>query len=186
MCKISDLQVLRTVVYFHFFQITFTWRILHYDLYDWKIDLTYKHSHARLLQAWEGQAPTDLNWSHEFHRNNFNIEDAARPPTITKNDPHSTYQQVVFKVTQILSSVIVTSVNRRPTKVHRRKIMVAIFFIKSGLIKSISLEPGISTPAYHKSSKRKQLPGIQTLPFTMFMQDYIELGLATNFRRKII
>jgi hypothetical protein len=77
-------------------------------LYDWKIGLTYKDSHFRLVQAWGDQAPSDrtvLNWFHEFQRNNFIVEDAARPDrprtsvneqtidavrTIIEKDPHST------------------------------------------------------------------------------------------------
>ncbi len=50
-------------------------------LYDWKIGLTYKDSHARLVQAWGDQVPSDrtvLNWFHEFQRNNLSVEDAAR------------------------------------------------------------------------------------------------------------
>jgi histone-lysine N-methyltransferase SETMAR len=81
-------------------------------LYDWKIGLTYNDSHARLVQAWGDQAPCDttvLRWFHEFQRNNFSVEDAARPGrprtsvneqtidavrTIIENDPHSTYKQI--------------------------------------------------------------------------------------------
>ncbi len=80
-------------------------------LYDWKIGLTYKESHARLVQAWGDQAPSDhtvFNWFREFGRNNFSVEDAPRPDrprtavneqtidavrTIIDNDSHSTYQQ---------------------------------------------------------------------------------------------
>jgi hypothetical protein len=46
-------------------------------LYDWKIGLTYKDSHARLVQAWGDQAPSDrtiLDWIHEFEQSNFSIE----------------------------------------------------------------------------------------------------------------
>jgi hypothetical protein len=81
-------------------------------LYDWKIGLTYKASHAHLLQAWRDQAPSDrtvLNWFHEFQRSNCSTEDAAplgRPRTalneqkiyavraIIEDDPHSTYEQI--------------------------------------------------------------------------------------------
>ncbi|CAF2740850.1 unnamed protein product [Rotaria sp. Silwood2] len=50
-------------------------------LYDWKIDLTYKDSHARLVQAWGEQAPSDhtvFNWVREFQRDNFSVQDAPR------------------------------------------------------------------------------------------------------------
>jgi HTH domain in Mos1 transposase len=81
-------------------------------LYDWKIGLTYKESHVRLVQAWRDQAPSDrtvLNWFHEFQQGNYNVEDADRPgrprtavteetisavQSIIENDPHSTYQQI--------------------------------------------------------------------------------------------
>ncbi|CAF4010545.1 unnamed protein product [Rotaria sp. Silwood1] len=81
-------------------------------LYDWKAGLTYKESHARLVQAWGDQAPSDrtfLNWFHEFELNKFNVEDApraGRPRTsvnedtinavrsIIEYDPHSTYVQI--------------------------------------------------------------------------------------------
>ncbi len=83
-------------------------------LYDWKIGLTYKDSHTRLVQAWGDQAPSDrtvLNWFHEFQRNNFSVEDAARPGrprtsvneqtidaarVIIEDDPHSTYGQIQY------------------------------------------------------------------------------------------
>jgi hypothetical protein len=48
-------------------------------LYNWKIGLTYKESHARLVQARGNQAPsvrTVLNWFHEFRQSNFSVEDA--------------------------------------------------------------------------------------------------------------
>ncbi|CAF3150738.1 unnamed protein product, partial [Rotaria sp. Silwood2] len=81
-------------------------------LYDWKIGLTYKDSHARLVQAWEKQAPsahTVFNWFREFQRDNFSVQDAPRSgrPSrsvneqtidavrkIIEDDPHSTYQQI--------------------------------------------------------------------------------------------
>ncbi|CAF4838885.1 unnamed protein product [Rotaria sp. Silwood2] len=50
-------------------------------LYDWKIGLTYKDSHARLVQAREKQAPsahTVFNWFREFQRDNFSVQDAPR------------------------------------------------------------------------------------------------------------
>ncbi len=83
-------------------------------LYDWKIGLTYKDSHARLVQAWGNQLPSDravLNWFHEFQRNNFSVEDAAHPGrprtsvneqtidavrAIIEDDPHSTYEQIDY------------------------------------------------------------------------------------------
>ena len=43
-------------------------------LCEWKIGLVYKESHARLVQAWWDQAPSDrivLNWFHEFQGRNF-------------------------------------------------------------------------------------------------------------------
>ncbi|CAF1403876.1 unnamed protein product [Rotaria sp. Silwood1] len=81
-------------------------------LYDWKIGLTYKDSHARLVQAWGEQAPSDhtvFNWFCEFQRNKFSVQDAPRSGrpstsvtqqtidavrTIIEGDPHSTYQQI--------------------------------------------------------------------------------------------
>ncbi|CAF4696773.1 unnamed protein product, partial [Rotaria sp. Silwood2] len=77
-------------------------------LYDWKIGLTYKDSHVRLVQAWGEQAPSDhtvFNWFREFQRDNFSVKDASRsgrPSTsvneqtidavrkIIEDDPHST------------------------------------------------------------------------------------------------
>jgi [histone H3]-lysine36 N-dimethyltransferase SETMAR len=81
-------------------------------LYDWKAGLTYKETHARLMQAWRDQAPSDhtvFNWFLEFQRNNFSMEDAPHSGcprtavneqtidpvrTIIDNDPHSTYKQI--------------------------------------------------------------------------------------------
>ena len=78
-------------------------------LYDWKIGLTYKGCHARLVQAWWEQAPshhTVFNWFLEFQRNKFSVQDAPRsdrpsiPVTeqiidavrkIIEDDPHLTY-----------------------------------------------------------------------------------------------
>ena len=80
--------------------------------YDWKIGLSYKDSHVRLVQAWGDQASSEstvLNWFHEFQRENFIVEDRAcsgRPRTavnqtnidavrtIIENDPHSTCDQI--------------------------------------------------------------------------------------------
>ncbi|CAF3439551.1 unnamed protein product, partial [Rotaria sp. Silwood2] len=78
-------------------------------LYDWKIGLTYKGSHVRLVQTWGGgeQVPSDhtvFNWFREFQRDNFSVQDAprsGRPSTsvneqtidavrkIIEDDPHS-------------------------------------------------------------------------------------------------
>ena len=81
-------------------------------LYDWKIDLTYKDFYARLVQAWEQQAPSDhtvFNCFHEFQCNKISFQDAprsGRPSTsiadqtidavrkIIEDDPHTTYQQI--------------------------------------------------------------------------------------------
>ncbi|CAF4875489.1 unnamed protein product, partial [Rotaria sp. Silwood1] len=81
-------------------------------LYDWKIGLTYKDSHARLVKAWGEQAPSDhtvFNWFREFQRNKFSVHDAPRSGrpstsvtqqtidavrTIIEGDPHSTYQRI--------------------------------------------------------------------------------------------
>ncbi|CAF3218993.1 unnamed protein product [Rotaria sp. Silwood2] len=81
-------------------------------LYDWKIGLTYKDSHARLVQAWGEQSPSDhtvFNWFREFQGDNFIVQDAprsGRPSTsvneqtidavrkIIEDDPRSTYQQI--------------------------------------------------------------------------------------------
>ena len=46
-------------------------------LYDWKIGLSYKESHTRLVEAWGDQAPSDrtvLNWFHQYQRGNLNVE----------------------------------------------------------------------------------------------------------------
>ncbi|CAF4608607.1 unnamed protein product, partial [Rotaria sp. Silwood2] len=171
-------------------------------LYDWKIGLTYKDSHGRLVQAWGEQAPSDhtvFNWLREFQRDNFIVKDAPRsghPSTsvneqtidavrkIIEDDPHSTYQQIenilgisstainsiihdylnlrksrcVFDIItgdeswfyhydpelKEQSKVWMSTTDPRPTKIHRTKSagkrMVAIFFMKSGLIKSVQLE----------------------------------------------
>ncbi|CAF4222144.1 unnamed protein product [Rotaria sp. Silwood2] len=71
-----------------------------------------KYSHARLVQAWGEQAPSDhtvFNWFREFQRDNFSVQDAphsGRPSTsvneqtidavrkIIEDDSHSTYQQI--------------------------------------------------------------------------------------------
>ncbi|CAF4195934.1 unnamed protein product, partial [Rotaria sp. Silwood2] len=163
-------------------------------LYDWKIGLTYKDSHAHLVQAWREQATSDhtvFNWFREFQRDNFSVKDAprsGRPSTsvneqtidavrkIIEDDPHSTYQQIeniigyqlkrfeegqsrcVFDIItgdeswfyhydselKEQSKVWMSTTDPHPTKIHRTKSagkrMVAIFFMKSGLIKSVPLE----------------------------------------------
>ena len=81
-------------------------------LYDWKIALTYKDCHARLVQAWGSNAPshhTVSNWFRQFQRNKFCVQHAprsGRPSTslteqtiharrkIIEDDPHLTYQQI--------------------------------------------------------------------------------------------
>ena len=81
-------------------------------LYNWKIGLTYKDSHARLVQAWGSNAlshHTVFNCFREFQHNKFSVQDAphsGRPSTslieqtidarrkIIEDDPHSTYQQI--------------------------------------------------------------------------------------------
>jgi hypothetical protein len=40
-------------------------------LYDWKIGLTYKDSHARLVQAWGDQAPSDRTVLNRGGQNEF-------------------------------------------------------------------------------------------------------------------
>ena len=77
-------------------------------LYDWKIALTYKDCHARLVQACAVQR-TFFNCFRQFQRNKFGVQDAlrsGRPSTsvteqtidarrkIMEDDPHSTYQQI--------------------------------------------------------------------------------------------
>ena len=80
--------------------------------YDWKIVLPYKDCHARLVQAWGNNAPSNHTIFHcfrEFQRNKFSVQDAprsARPSTspteqtidvlrrIIEDDLHSTYQQI--------------------------------------------------------------------------------------------
>ena len=81
-------------------------------LYDWKIGLDYKESHARLIAAWGDQAPSDrtvLNWFHEYERGKLDVSDAPRPGRprtavtdemigavrlLIEDDPHMTYQQI--------------------------------------------------------------------------------------------
>ena len=80
--------------------------------YDWKIGLTYKDCHARLVQAWGSNAPshhTVFNWFREFQRNKFCVQHAphsVRPSAsvteqttdtirkIIEDGPHSTYQHI--------------------------------------------------------------------------------------------
>ena len=80
--------------------------------YDWKTVLTYKDCHARLVQAWGEQAPSDhtvFNWFLEFQRNKFSVQDfprSGRSSTsvteqtidavrkIIEDDAHSTYQHI--------------------------------------------------------------------------------------------
>ena len=81
-------------------------------LYDWKVALTYKDCHVRLVQAWKEQAPshhTVFNCFRQFQRNKFSVQHAPRsgcPSTsvtqqtidivrkIIEDGPHSTYQQI--------------------------------------------------------------------------------------------
>ena len=80
--------------------------------YDWKIALTYKDCHARLVQPWGSNAPSDqtaFNCFCQFQRNKFTVQDAPRSGRsstsvtqqtidavrkITEDDLHSTYQQI--------------------------------------------------------------------------------------------
>ena len=77
-------------------------------LYDWKIGLTYKTCHARLVQPWREQTPSDhtvFDCFREFRHNKLSVQDAPRsasPSTsvtqqtidavrqIIEEDPHST------------------------------------------------------------------------------------------------
>ena len=76
-------------------------------LYDWKIGLTYKDCHARLVQA--SFYHTVFNWFRQFQRNIFTLQHAPRSgrPSkfltkhtidavrkIIEDDPNSTYQQI--------------------------------------------------------------------------------------------
>ena len=78
-------------------------------LYDWKIGLTYKNCHGRLVQAWEKRRTFLPHSFREFQRNTFSVQHALRsirPSTslteqaidavrkIIEDDPHSTYQQI--------------------------------------------------------------------------------------------
>ena len=81
-------------------------------LYDWKIGLTYKDCHARLVQAWGSNAFSHhkvFNCFRQFQRNKFSVQDAPRSGRsstsvtqqtidarrkIIEDDPHSTYQQI--------------------------------------------------------------------------------------------
>ena len=77
--------------------------------YDWKIALTYKDCHARLVQPWGSNAPshhTVFNYFRQFQHNKFSVQDAPRSGrssiSVTQqtidaqrkrieDDPHSTY-----------------------------------------------------------------------------------------------
>ena len=81
-------------------------------LYNWKIGLTYKDCHARLVQAWVSNVSshhTVFNCFRQFQRNKFSVQDAPRSDRsstsvtqqtidarrkIIEDDPHSTYQQI--------------------------------------------------------------------------------------------
>ncbi|CAF1130283.1 unnamed protein product [Rotaria sordida] len=192
-------------------------------LYDWKIGLTYKDSHARLVQAWGKQAPSDhtvFNWFREFQRDNFSVQDAprsGRPSTsvneqtidavrkIIEDDPHSTYQQIenILGISSTANNSIIhdylnlkfyhydpelkeqpkvwmSTTDPRPTKIHRTKSagkrMAAIFFMKSGLIKSVPLETGTTVNAswyvntclpqvFKAVSERRETRGLRGLIF---------------------
>ena len=93
-------------------------------LYDWKIGLTYKDCHVRLVQAWGSDAASDrtvFNSFREFQRNKFSVQDAPRsdrPSTsvteqtidavrkIIEDDLHSTYQQ-----TEVILGISSTPIN---------------------------------------------------------------------------
>ena len=50
-------------------------------LYHWKIYLNYRENHARLVAAWEDQAPTDrtvLNWFREYKRGILDVFNSPR------------------------------------------------------------------------------------------------------------
>ena len=55
--------------------------------YDWKIDLTYKDCHIRLVQAWGSNTPSDytvFNCFRQVQRNKLTVQDAPhsdRPST---------------------------------------------------------------------------------------------------------
>jgi len=66
-------------------------------LYDWKIGLAYKDSHARLVQAWGEQAPSDhivFNWFLEFQRNKFGVQDAPRSGCLSTSVTEQTIDAV--------------------------------------------------------------------------------------------
>ena len=83
-------------------------------LYDWKIGLNYRESHARLVAAWGDQAPSDrtvFNWFHECECEKLDVFDSShsgRPCTavtdemihavrlMVDDDSHVTYQQIEF------------------------------------------------------------------------------------------
>ena len=109
----------------HYFQLSLE-QLRTMILYDWKIGLTYKDCHARLVQAWKSTTPSDctvFNWFHEFQRNKFSVQHAprsGRPSTsvteqtidavrkIIKDDPHSTYQQI--EAILDISSTVINSI----------------------------------------------------------------------------
>lgn len=81
-------------------------------LYDWKIGLNYKESHARSVATWGAQAPSDrtvLNWFYEYERGKLDVSDSPRSGGLQSavtdemiaaiqlmidEDPHVTYQQI--------------------------------------------------------------------------------------------
>ncbi|CAF2265348.1 unnamed protein product [Rotaria magnacalcarata] len=99
------------------------------------------------------------------------------------------------------SKVWMSTTDPRPTKVYRNKSagkrMVAIFFVKSGLIKFVPLETGatvnatagMSTHAYHKSSQpylnEEKREVFEVSFFMSIMQGRTEHGLPMNFCWKI-
>lgn len=58
-------------------------------LYDWKIDLNHRESHARLVAAWGDQAPSDrtvFNWFREYERGKLYVSDAPEGATVLRNE----------------------------------------------------------------------------------------------------
>ena len=108
-------------------------------LYDWKISLTYKDCHARLVQVWESNALSDhtvFNWFRQFQRNIFSVQDASHSAhlsasvteqtidavrKIIEDDPHSTYQQIeaiLGIISKAISSIIHDYLNLRKVRVR--------------------------------------------------------------------
>ncbi|CAF3177204.1 unnamed protein product [Rotaria sp. Silwood2] len=151
------------------------------------------------------QAPSDhtvFNWLREFQRDNFSVQDAPRSgrPSTSVNEQtidarfEEGQSHCVFDIItgdeswfyhydpelKEQSKAWMSTTDPRPTKIHRTKSagkrMVAIFFMKSGLIKSVPLETGATVNAswyvntclpqvFKAVSERRETRGLRGLIF---------------------